>query len=386
MNIALAVFAYNRPSHLQKVLGALKKNIRLQSVYIFQDGLGYENDRENWAKVQKIIQSIDWMKYSYITYSENKGCAVSIQTGIDYELEKHDAVIVLEDDCVPHENFINFAVCCLEKYREDKRVWGVSGYAWPMTLSEEKTSDVYACGRTCSYGWATWEDRWKYYSRDFDILKRIYADQEASRRLGVWGTDLEGMLCSTLKCQCNSWAVFWSLHAIEQGGFFINPYKNLIQNIGFDGSGLHTGTESRWMVDLWEGTCQEFLLPDKITVSVREELAFAELHNGYGHQAPYRNPNARKAVVWGIGANYQKNKKELLKHFEVQAFIDKKKIHYFEGKPVISCKALCQYDYEYILIMFNNTEEAERMKDKLIREYGVMRERIKIGIKDAELL
>ena len=139
------------------------------------------------------------------------------------------------------------------------------------------------------------------------------------------------------------------------------------------------------MVDLWEGSCQEFLLPDKITISVQEELAFAELHNGYGHQAAYRNQDARKAVVWGIGANYQKNKRELLKKYDVQAFIDKKKIRYFEGKPVISCKSLCQYDYEYVLIMFNNTEEAERMKDKLVREYGIDSDRIKIGLKDAEI-
>ena len=277
MDIALAVFAYNRPVHLQKVLDALKNNIRLQNVYIFQDGLAEEKDRENWIKVQNAIQSIDWMEYSYITYPQNKGCASSIEDGITYVLSEHEAVIVLEDDCVPHEDFISFTVGCLEKYRENKRVWGVSGYAWPMSLSKEKTSDVYACGRNSSYGWATWEDRWEYYSRDFDILRKIYADQEASRRLGVWGTDLEGMLCYTLKCQCNSWAVFWGLRVIEQGGFFINPYKNLIQNIGFDGSGLHSGEEARWMVDLWEGSCQEFLLPDKITISVQEELAFAEL-------------------------------------------------------------------------------------------------------------
>ena len=40
----------------------------------------------------------------------------------------------------------SFAVGCLEKYREDKRVWGISGYAWPMALSQENASDVYACG------------------------------------------------------------------------------------------------------------------------------------------------------------------------------------------------------------------------------------------------
>ncbi len=385
MDIALAVFAYNRPIHLQKILGALKNNIRLQNVYIFQDGLAAEDDMENWTKVQNVIQSIDWMEYAYITYPQNKGCAFSIEDGISHVLSEHEAVIVLEDDCVPHENFISFAVGCLEKYREDKRVWGISGYAWPMALSQENASDVYACGRTCSYGWATWEDRWRYYSRDCDILKRIYLDQEASRRLGVWGSDLDEMLCATVKCQCDAWDVFWGLHAIEQGGFFINPYKNLIQNIGFDGSGLQSGEEARWMVDLWEGSCQEFLLPDKITISVQEELAFAELHNGYGHQAAYRNQDARKAVVWGIGANYQKNKRELLKKYDVQAFIDKKKIRYFEGKPVISCKSLCQYDYEYVLIMFNNTEEAERMKDKLVREYGIDSDRIKIGLKDAEI-
>lgn len=382
MDIALAVFTYNRPIHLQKVLDALKKNIRIQNVYIFQDGMADENDRENWTRVQAIIQAINWMEFSYITYPWNQGCATSIERGITYVLARHDAVIVLEDDCLPHPNFIQYTVDCIEKYKDDKNVWGVSGYAWPMKLSASETSDVYACGRTCSYGWATWKNRWQYYSREYDILKRIYADQEASQRLGIWGTDLEDMLCATLKCQCDAWDVFWSLCVIERGGYFINPYKNLIQNIGFDGSGLHCWMESKWNVDLSEGIKDVFFLPDSMDISIKEELAFADLYNGYGHQAEYKDPYASKAIVWGTGACYQKNKKHLLKNYDIQAFIDKRKIKYFEGKPVINCNLLSQYDYEYILIMFNNEEEAGRMKNKLIQEYGIMGEKIKIGTRD----
>lgn len=379
MDIALAIFAYNRPFHLGKVLEALKKNMRLQNVYIFQDGLADENAREDWIKVREMIYAINWMEYSYITYPQNIGCAASIETGIAYVLNRHDAIIVLEDDCLPHPNFIQFAVDCLEKYKNEKKVWGVSGYAWPMELSPVETSDVYACGRTCSYGWATWKDRWQYCARDFDILKGIYADQEASQRLGIWGTDLEDMLCATLRCQCDAWDVFWSLCMIERGGYFINPYKSLIQNIGFDGSGLHCGMDQKWNVDLSEDMKGRLRLPDSLDISIREELAFADLHNGYGHQAAYKDLQASKAIVWGIGTCYRKNKKQLLKKYDVQAFIDKRKIKYFEGKPVIDCESLERYNFEYILIMINNVTEAERMKKKLIQDHGIADSKIKIG-------
>ncbi len=383
MDIALAIFTYNRPIHLQKTLDALKTNIRLQNVYLFQDGLACENDREDWNKVRDVIHAINWMEYSYITYPCNNGCATSIENGIAYVLNRHDAIIVLEDDCVPHINFIRFAVDCLETYKYDKNVWGVSGYAWPLDLPAQESSDVYACGRTCSSGWGTWKNRWQYYSRDYDILKRIYSNQEAAKRLGIWGTDLEDMLCATLKCQCDAWDVFWGLCVIERGGYFINPYKNLIQNIGFDGTGLHSGVEQKWNIALTDVMKDHFLLPDSLNISIREELAFADLYNGYGHQPAYKDSCAMKAIVWGIGGYYRKNKKELLKKYDVQAFIDKRKIKYFEGKPVINCQLLSQYDYDYILIMFNNEEEAARMKDKLIQEYGIMHDRIKIGVKDA---
>lgn len=60
MDVALAIFTYNRPFHLHKVLEALKENIRLQNVYIFQDGLADESAKEDRNKVHEIINAVNF--------------------------------------------------------------------------------------------------------------------------------------------------------------------------------------------------------------------------------------------------------------------------------------------------------------------------------------
>ena len=53
---------------------------------------------------------------------------------------------------------------------------------------------------------------------------------------------MESHLLGNVYGECNSWAVFWALKCIEQGGFCPTPYYSLISNIGFDGTGVHCGS------------------------------------------------------------------------------------------------------------------------------------------------
>ncbi len=380
MDTGVAIFTYNRMEHLKKVLEGLRRNELCHKVYIFQDKERNARDIVKCSQVKGVISSIDWMEYEYIAGEEHKGCAKSIEEGISYVLERHDAVIVLEDDCVPHPSFLRYMDLCLEKYAEDAKVIGVGGFAENTGIdSEKKTEDVYACGRTSSCGWGTWKARWKGYCRDYDVLRRIYSDREASRRLGIWGDDLEEMLCSTLMCRVDAWDVFWSLHAIETDKVFILPYKSLIQNIGFDGSGTHSTSDQLYGTECYEAEKKEFHLIENTDTTMEIEMAYAPIYNGYGHQHEYKG--CKQVIVWGTGKYYRKNKRKFLQKYAVQAFIDKRKIQYFEGKPVIDCTMLEEYEYDFIMIMFANLTESGRMKKVLTDQYGISEDRIIIWTK-----
>lgn len=278
MKIATILFTYNRPIHTQKVLSSLCQNDeKPQKLIIFQDGMKPTTIRSDWEDVGKIIRAVDWCETEVHITDNNKGLANSIVQGINYAFQTCDAVIVLEDDCVPHPKYMSFMNACLGKYRDEKKVYAVGGCPEPIDVDRVPGVDAYFCGRFSSLGWGTWKDRWEMYEQDYAILKRIKSDQDCRERLHVWGSDLESHLLGNLSGQCDSWAVFWALKLIEKDGYFMCPYESLITNIGFDGSGVHSGTERIEREYRVADNMENFLLPDEIEITESVRTGYMDM-------------------------------------------------------------------------------------------------------------
>lgn len=240
MNIATLLLTYNRSWHTQQVLTALKQNTVLpQKLYIFQDGLKKNQDEIEWKKVNRLIYNIDWCDTKVIVAGCNKGVAEMMISGVNYVLQEYDAVIVLEDDCVPMPGFMTFMNQCLKKYADNSKVYSITGY--DNLKGMESQSDAYCIGRPSSWGWGTWKNRWSEFKKDYEIVRRLKTTAVGSRNLALWGNDLEDMLVGRVRGFNDAWDVFWALTLIEKGGICIRAGKSLIRNIGFDGTGLHCG-------------------------------------------------------------------------------------------------------------------------------------------------
>ena len=277
MNIATVLFTYNRSFHTESVLEALRKNIkRPEKLYIFQDGVKCSEHKAEWEKVNDMITHVTWCESQVIVSEQNKGLADSIVSGINYVLESNDALIVLEDDCVPHPCFMTYMYACLSKYAKNREVFSISGSAWNVDV-EPNGMCAYFAGRISSWGWATWKDRWKYYKQDYKILARMSLNEEIRHELEIWGGDLESMLLGNVKGKCNSWAVFWALHVIEQRGVVVTPYQSLIKNIGMDGTGVHCADVSFKQYALPWDQMMELKLPDSVEFPADYKNVFRSL-------------------------------------------------------------------------------------------------------------
>lgn len=242
MEIATVLFTYNRSFHTKKVLDALCNNeIIPNKLFIFQDGLKNEEHRKEWEKVKRVIYSVDWCETEIIESEVNQGLAVAIVNGLNYVFRCYDAVIVLEDDCVPHKKFMTFMTESLWQYEKNRQVYSVSGYTNPVKVPSNGT-DGYFTRRAQSWGWGTWKDRWKEYVVDYRMLCRIKDNPRLREQYYIWGADLENYLHGNIDGRCNSWAVFWALLVIEKEGYCLAPYESLVENIGCDGTGVHCGT------------------------------------------------------------------------------------------------------------------------------------------------
>ena len=126
MKIATLLFTYNRSWHTEQVLSALKKNSeKPQVLYIFQDGVKTGDENIEWERVNHLINSVDWCDKEIIVSDCNRGLSASILDGINYVMKNYDAIIVLEDDCVPASNFLSYMRQCLEKYKDYENVYSI---------------------------------------------------------------------------------------------------------------------------------------------------------------------------------------------------------------------------------------------------------------------
>lgn len=367
MKIATLLFTYNRSHHTGKVLNALKENMVLpQKLLVFQDGLREGDNKDEWNKVNHFISDIDWCDKEIFVSETNKGLASSIVSGVNYAFRENDAVIVLEDDCVPARNFISFMNQCLDKYEKNARVYSVSGYSWPIKLTQ-KQYDVYGCGRISSWGWGTWRDRWSKYKVDNDILKRLKGDKKKSYCLAAWGSDCEKMLVENIKGRIDSWAVYWALNVIENEGICINPYESLIENIGMDGTGIHCGISEQFQSVPSNGEKKDFLFPDNIDILFETKKEFAGL---YGNYTAVNTENIIKEniLIYGLGEFYGCYEQEINIEYNIAAFIDRQKKGWYAGKKIIHLSEISKYRYDNILIMVQDIQECINVSKELIND------------------
>ena len=266
MKTGIALFVYNRPEHTHEVLKGLQRN-NISKLYIFSDGFKDEKDKDSVEKVRNLIDSIDWYETEIIKNKINKGLANSIVYGVNYVLEKYTRIIVLEDDCVPSDDFIVFMEKCFEKYEDNEKVMNITGYSLPINIPSDYPYDIYFSYRSSSWGWGTWRRAWKYFDRNKLILEEIEKSYGLIKKINRVSEDLIPMLKNQINDKLDSWAVFWAINIVKNNGVCVNPIKSKIKNIGHDGTGTHCGTNNRYSkVKLIKEDIDLLNLPDKVII------------------------------------------------------------------------------------------------------------------------
>ena len=72
-----------------------------------------------------------------------------------------------KDDLVSSPDFPKYMNDALDYYEKDDEIWSISGYTFNIDIPKDYNSEVYLSCRGCSWGWATWKDRWEKV--DWDV-------------------------------------------------------------------------------------------------------------------------------------------------------------------------------------------------------------------------
>lgn len=252
MNLApIILFCYNRLWHVEQTLIALSKNeLADRSIlYIYCDGPkenATEEQIEKIKEVRRIVRQQQWCKEVHIVDAEkNKGLANSVIEGVTNVINQHGSCIVLEDDLVSSPYFLKYMNMALNYYQDYSGVMSISANRPPMSkmqIPDNYQYDVFACLRSYSTGWATWKDRWSKVDWTMDDFERCKCNPDMLRALNRLGEDFAPMMQMQADGKIDSWAVRFGFSHFKNHSVAILPCKSYVTNIGFDGTGTHSGT------------------------------------------------------------------------------------------------------------------------------------------------
>lgn len=257
----IILFVYNRPEHTRKTLQALSKNnLASESIlYIYCDGTPADCSAElkkNNNLVKKVLREAQWCKEVIVVESEtNKGLANSIISGITEIVNQYGKIIVLEDDLLTANSFLEYMNTALRLYETDSDVLQISGFSF-LPPDMHPTNSSYFLSLSTTWGWATWKRAWDamdFDCTDYTILKK---DKKLAHQFNYNGNyNYKKMFFQQMESEkISSWGIRFYWNIFKQKGVVLFPDKSLVCNNGWDSSGKHNDSYDIFPMPNWDDT------------------------------------------------------------------------------------------------------------------------------------
>lgn len=212
-------------------------------LYVFMDEARNDSEADDVEKVRALFDNLQGFKAIHPYPARmNKGMARSVIDGVTTVLEKHESIIVLEDDLVVAPDFLTFMNAALEAYCDRSDIWSISGYTPNLKEIEQYDKNgVFLVPRAQCWGWATWNDRWETVDWEVSDFNYLARNKKRRKAFDMGGNDLFRTLEMEHRERIESWAVRWAYAASKQKMWTVNPMQSKVQNIGLKSSTSHVG-------------------------------------------------------------------------------------------------------------------------------------------------
>ncbi|MDH3659413.1 MAG: hypothetical protein OEU92_05170 [Alphaproteobacteria bacterium] len=258
----VAIFVYNRPDHTRRLLQSLARNPEFAEspITVFCDGPKPGDDLQAIERTRATVRELVPGSATLVERDVNHGLARSIIDGVTRLTDEHERVIVCEDDLIFSPHALGFLNRALLHYRDEPRVMHVAAYMYPVDA--ELPSAHFYREATC-WGWATWDRAWRRFDPDAKGLLDHVDDRARKNRFNIEGSMyFHEMLRQQATGAIDSWAIRWYASMFRADGLALHPGRSLVQNEGFDGTGVHCGRTDVFDVELADDAPDA--LPDDI--------------------------------------------------------------------------------------------------------------------------
>lgn len=253
LKVPILFIVFNRPEKTGMVLAQIAK-YKPEQLYVVADGARphIETDLRNCEKVREIITSgIDWYCEKKIIFRDtNFGSRKSVSDAITWFFTEEPYGIILEDDCLPHVSFFDYAAELLLRFENDESIFSIAGSNFGYHFN---SLDSYFASRYFNmWGWASWRrvaqkidynlTGWKSksnFSKLVFLIKMLsYKHKDLDLGWILYWKNIFNKVSNNILDTC--WDYQWFYFQFQSSGITIFPSSNLIENIGFDSQATHT--------------------------------------------------------------------------------------------------------------------------------------------------
>jgi hypothetical protein len=239
LEIPVLIITFNRPDVTRVVLDRILE-MNPPKLYFFNDAprAGNENDVAKCHEIREMASQISFSGELLTRFeTQNLGCKVGESTAMGWLFENEEMGIVIEDDILPSPEFFFFCQEMLHRYKDDPRVFSITGC---NLLNEWKPehNDYHFALFGSYWGWAGWQRIWKKY----DVAMKDWQNPEVKRlvlnmlpfpeykelRTREFNNLVNGV--------ANTWDYQFCLLHYQNHAMSVVPSRNLITNIGISHS------------------------------------------------------------------------------------------------------------------------------------------------------
>jgi hypothetical protein len=240
----VAFVIFNRPAATRRVFDAIRQ-ARPQQLFVIADAPRADrpDDVAKCAATRAIIEEVDWDCEVFKNYADrNLGCGLRPASGLDWIFKHVETAIVLEDDCLPDPSFFPYCTELLERYRDDPRIFHISGNNFQFGRQRSEHSYFFS-HYTHHWGWATWRRAWEYFDYDLTKWPRLRSTDwlenilDTPAAIDYWQMIFDAVYQGDKE---HIWDYQWTFACWLAGGLCIHPQVDLVSNIGFSPEGTHT--------------------------------------------------------------------------------------------------------------------------------------------------
>ncbi len=265
----ILISVYNRKKHLIRLVKSLQENIESRDsvLYIVSDAAHNESNNQIVEEIRIYISEIvGFKKVEYIFREKNLGSHISTTKAIHNVFEKHDRLIFLEDDNIVSENFLAYMNIGLNFYYQNKSIFSISGYNYPIKIVNPSSAHSYFFKGFSAWGVGIWKEKWNAVNMEIDFVATLL-DARKERKKIV--NNLGENVYKTIIKMCQRQMVYadalicYYIYKNEMASVF--PEISKVRNYGHDGLGEHGGHTNIFIEQDIDQENKDFFFEEVIT-------------------------------------------------------------------------------------------------------------------------